>query len=83
MRTLSLCRGKDGITYHLFEGKLEDNEECRGTGPWAICRKEDRENNTCLKECRPENEMRSRVADLANQGEQICGICVSSMYKNN
>ncbi len=83
MRKLSLCRGKDGVTHHLFEGQLDASGECQKTDSHSICNKEDRDNNVCLKECLSEPDMRIRAAELANANEQICGICVSSMYKNN
>ncbi len=82
MRMFSLCKGQDGATYHLFEGVVDQDGVCRKTSTHSICRKEDRENNICLDQCLVIKEMRLRVARLANAGEQICGICVSTMYRN-
>ncbi len=82
MRTLSLCRGADRQTFHLFEVETDETGGCRHIHDRSICRKEDKDHNECLKTCKPEDRMRLALAELANQGEQICGICVSSLYRN-
>ena len=81
-----LCKDKNEEygTYHLFE--------CQREGiVLDICKKD--ENSFCEKllskkisckfECLTLEGARIKIAELANTGENICGICVSMLYKNN
>ena len=76
-------------TYHLFECK-EIDRSCELKRIISICKKEKLDVNgyeyifICenVVMCKNIEEARLKLAELANKGYQICGICVSTLYKN-
>ena len=83
MAKLCLCRNKDSETYHLYECKVNLEGKCNFTpNKNSNCNHAKRDDTECLSTCQNENDMRIEIAKLANQGQQICGICVATLYKN-
>ena len=80
-----LCKNKVDETLHLFECK-ETINGCVLKSRLSICKKEKLENLSsnyeCIVRCENIEETRLKLAELANDGYQICGICVSRLYKN-
>ena len=67
-----------------------DMFECKGiydecvVGETSICKKEKLNYGyKCIFECKNIEEVRQKLAALANGNYQICGICVSRLYKND
>jgi len=79
-----LCKNNDDNTYHLFECKKE-SDGCYLKSKKSFCKKETLSNSykyECKFTCKDIKEARTKIAELANKGEQICGVCVSTLYKN-
>jgi len=80
-----LCKNKIDGTYHLFKCNYINNV-CSLKSKKSICQKEELEYSKnkyeCIYTCGDIKEVRLKLAELANDGYQICGICVSRLYKN-
>ena len=83
MTRLCLCKNTNNETYHLFECH-KTLEGCSfSSNKNSNCNHLERDKNTtCSVRCEDEETMRIKIAKLANQGQQICGICVATLYKN-
>jgi hypothetical protein len=83
MSELCLCRDTDTITYHIYKCK-QNISSCRFTSNIkSECGHIDKPINPyCLKVCKDINTMRLEIAKYANNDKQICGQCVSTIYKN-
>jgi len=83
MTKLCLCCNEDATTYHIYECKQTING-CNFTyDKYAKCNHIERLKPNCILTCKDENEMRLKIAELVNNGEQICGVCVSTLYAND
>ncbi|RLA77627.1 MAG: hypothetical protein DRG78_16985 [Epsilonproteobacteria bacterium] len=83
MAELCLCCNEDATTYHIYECNKTINDCNLTNAKNAKCNHMERLKPTCLVSCKNENDMRIKVAELANNGKEICGICVSTLYKNS
>lgn len=82
MKQLCLCKNDDSETYHLFEC-IKNTNSCNFTSNKdSKCNHVERDDTSCISTCQDEKNMRLEIAKLANQNKQICGICVSTLYKN-
>ena len=83
MTKLCLCCNEDSSTYHIYECKTIIND-CNFTdNKYAKCNHIERLKPDCLLTCEDEDDMRIKIAELVNDGEQICGVCVATLYKND
>lgn len=83
MKQLCLCCNEDSTTYHIYECKTIINECNFTNNKNAKCNHIERLKPTCLVTCKSEDDMRIKIAEFANKGKEICGICVSTLYKNS
>ena len=75
-----LCKNNSD-TYHLFECK-KMVDKCDFKSKTSICKKEElNDEYECIFKCENIEEVRQKLAVLAKEN-QICGICVSTLYKN-
>ncbi len=82
MKQLCLCKNDNSETYHLYDC-IKRIDSCNfTTNKQSKCNHIERNNPSCISTCQDEKNMRLKIAELANQGKQICGICVSTLYKN-
>jgi len=85
-----LCKEKEEEneinTYHIFE-ECEKSlyNKCYTPETESVCGMLEDNNLDCLLKltCRDRQLMRTKIAELANEGNNICGVCVSHLYKNN
>ena len=79
-----LCKNKENDTYHLFECKKEGDDNCYLKNKTSFCKKETliTSEYECKFTCKDIEQARVKIAELANKGKQICGVCVSTLYKN-
>ena len=83
MIKLCLCKNDMNDTYHLYKCKTKIDGGCAFTSnKHSNCNQVMRSEANCISKCKNENDMRVEIAKLANQGKQICGICVATLYKN-
>ena len=87
MNTLfCLTKLKDSETYHIYECKKTYNECNHTNDKKSKCGSVEFQYTREIEDiekCKTETEMRTKIAELANQGTQICGRCVSHLYKND
>ena len=83
----SLVPYKETHEYHLFKSYIENEGKCHleGKNPTPICGDKDVIANTssALFACRDEVSSRTKCAVKANEGVEICGRCVGSLYKTD
>ena len=81
----SLCKRKDGKTYHIFKS-INPEGKCKLVrGAPSLCGHIEPKDLVYGKACccRNHEEIRIQVAILANEKVvEICGTCVGSLYKN-
>ena len=82
-----LCKNKEDKTYHLFECEKKSDDSCSLKNKTSFCNKKTLSKYSseyeCKFACKNIKDTRIKIAELANKGEQICGLCVSHLYKNN
>jgi len=67
--------------YHLYESSENKDGSCKLKEKIPLCQgKFVTSENSGLFVCQSENDTRTKCAELANKGKNICGVCVSAMY---
>jgi hypothetical protein len=79
MKTYTLKKKVDTEEYHLFEGKMVDNNRCTVPSE-SICQKmQSKGQPESVFACLDEDAARLRCAKI---GRKVCGICVSHLYES-
>ncbi len=66
---------------HIFISKLNDNGSCK-VNKSSCCKLVERESSDpVIEKCLPIHSARIRAAEIANEGNNVCGDCVGHLYK--
>lgn len=78
----SLVKYDETKEYHLYESYRKSDGQCYLKEKTPLCGDEDvtPDGDTGLFTCLDEKTTRTKCAELANEGKDICGRCVGSLY---
>ena len=78
MKTVyTLKERKDSGELHLFEGEMENDDQCTSNA-WSLCSSMDKtESNGNKFACLTEDEARKECAEI---GRDVCGNCIKTLY---
>ena len=77
-----ICEYKNTGTYHIFPAEKEGLEErCVPISTESCCgRSFNSRELRCSSKCLTEDKVRLVCAKMANEGKNICGVCVATFY---